>query len=1008
MILLRRFLFPLIILLLGGPLLAQLDTPNHPEIDWYTLETEHFLIHYYDATERTARVGATIAEEIYGPVTDLYEVGFDSKVHLIFKDTDDYSNGAAYYYDNKIVIWAMPLDFELRGSHNWLRDVITHEFTHIVQLNASMKFTRKIPAFYFQVIQPEKEHREDVVYGYPNTVISYPFAGTVIPPWFAEGTAQYNARETPYDYWDSHRDMILRDRVLHNDLLSWDEMSVFGKSGTGNESVYNQGYALVSHLARRYGDHSLKRVTAEMQGPLATSFNKAMKNAVGTPGREIYQSWADSLHHYYRSKTELIRQDTLTTTILSGESTGNFYPRWSPEDSLIAYLSNAGNDYLSQTALYIQDPDTGKPVPISGFVTGSPGWSPDGSMLAYARRSSPDRFGSVYDDLYVYDLQAREEERLTRSMRVKNPDWSPGDSLICYVSSHDGTQNIHIYDFQTDTSRKLTGFSKGEQIFAPRFSSDGSSIVFDINLRLGRDIYTVDVETGEVTPLLDNRWDERNPVLRGDTLYYASDKTGIFNIYRKDLSSGKTVGLTNVPGGAFMPDPSGEGSIAFSLYQNGGYRLALFTPESPVPEQRLRYKDYPATIPESQYALNPQLETDGRKYNSQYSQMFIIPRLLYEYGTIKPGLYFYSTEVLDQMDVLGGASVNRLGDLDLYLAFNYNQLKPTLYADISFLTRNITEKIDLYRTPSGEDYIREDADLRFTLMQTNFGASGKWFRFPWGELEWDIYGRYEQYSTFIKYLLSEERLEAVLGQNYLSKLRYEYYIGRQMHLELGWNPLPERARRLSYIRPTNYLSTSLHYSYERNEFINDFTIGSSGVLQEVYEPNYYHKIEGEIDGAWTLPFWQKSNLSFDMQGGWISDNSVDDFFYLFGGGLPGLKGYPFYSIEGTHLGIGSLQWNIPLLTGVNYRLVQFNFQDIYLSPYLQYGDAWSGGPGEFRGYGNTGAQLRIGGFSFYSYPTAITVDAAYGWDQFTLPDTPGTYGQEWRFYFTLLFEFDQL
>ena len=40
----------------------------------------------------------------------------------------------AYYYDNKIVIWASPLDFELRGSHRWLQNVITHEFAHIISL----------------------------------------------------------------------------------------------------------------------------------------------------------------------------------------------------------------------------------------------------------------------------------------------------------------------------------------------------------------------------------------------------------------------------------------------------------------------------------------------------------------------------------------------------------------------------------------------------------------------------------------------------------------------------------------------------------------------------------------------------------------------------------------------------------------------------------------------------------------------------------------------------------
>ena len=73
----------------------------------------------------------------------------DEMIEKIIKDVDDYSNGSAYFYDNKIIIWAKPLDYDLRGSHRWLQDVITHEYTHIVQLGASMKFSRKSKTFFF-------------------------------------------------------------------------------------------------------------------------------------------------------------------------------------------------------------------------------------------------------------------------------------------------------------------------------------------------------------------------------------------------------------------------------------------------------------------------------------------------------------------------------------------------------------------------------------------------------------------------------------------------------------------------------------------------------------------------------------------------------------------------------------------------------------------------------------------------------------------------------------------
>ena len=77
---------------------------NHPEIEWRTFETENFQIHFYKSTEGTAREGAYVAEKIYPLITNIYDYKPNQKTDIIFLDTDDISNGAAYYYDNKICL----------------------------------------------------------------------------------------------------------------------------------------------------------------------------------------------------------------------------------------------------------------------------------------------------------------------------------------------------------------------------------------------------------------------------------------------------------------------------------------------------------------------------------------------------------------------------------------------------------------------------------------------------------------------------------------------------------------------------------------------------------------------------------------------------------------------------------------------------------------------------------------------------------------------------------------
>ena len=229
--------------LFSGTAFSQFD--SHPEEDWFTIETKHFTVTYHSGAERTAQVIAKIAEEVYGPITDLYRFPLKDKVNFVVNDLSDVANGATDYFGNRIEIFASALDFELRGTHNWLRNVITHEFAHMVQLQASLKFSKNMPAIYLQFIDYENERRPDVLYGYPNAIISYPISGVGVPAWFAEGTAQYQRQQLGYDYWDANRDMILRSYALDNNMLTWNEMGQFSSiTSLKAESIYNSGFAL--------------------------------------------------------------------------------------------------------------------------------------------------------------------------------------------------------------------------------------------------------------------------------------------------------------------------------------------------------------------------------------------------------------------------------------------------------------------------------------------------------------------------------------------------------------------------------------------------------------------------------------------------------------------------------------------------------------------------------------------------------------------------------------------
>ena len=65
----------------AGPAAAQ----NHPELNWRTLETEHFRVLYHDGLEHTARQAAEAAEAAYGPLTRLYGYRPEGPVRVILR-----------------------------------------------------------------------------------------------------------------------------------------------------------------------------------------------------------------------------------------------------------------------------------------------------------------------------------------------------------------------------------------------------------------------------------------------------------------------------------------------------------------------------------------------------------------------------------------------------------------------------------------------------------------------------------------------------------------------------------------------------------------------------------------------------------------------------------------------------------------------------------------------------------------------------------------------------------
>ena len=970
---------------------AQFQSYNHPELEWRTIETEHFFIHYHEGTERSASIVAKIAEDIYQPITSLYDYEPDGKMHFIVRDHDDESNGASYYYDNKVEIWAPAADFLLRGSHNWLRNVVTHEFSHMISLGAARKVIRQIPTIYFQYLGYEKERRPDVLHGYPNTIVSFPLAGTIIPPWFAEGMAQFQRAGLDYDTWDTNRDMILRTAVIEGGLLSLNEMGHFDKNSIGNEQVYNQGYGFILYLVQKYGEETLRDLVRAMKKPLRMDFTGAVREVLHQSEEELYNEWINWLREGYRRSVEVVQQNLVVGEIIENKGTGNFYPMISPDGKRMAAVSNQGMDYMSQLSLWITDLDSGKSQKTVGGVTSSLSWSPEGNQIVYAKKTARTAQGSYYYDLYVYDLKDHEEKRITHSLRARQPDWSrDGRHFICIVEK-DGTSNLMVADATGKNLRKITSFQNGEQIYTPRWFDHDRKIVFALSeTGNGRDIAVIDSSGSDFQYLLRTDHDERDPFpdAEGEVITFACDQTGIFNLYQFKYTSGEITQLTNVPGGAFMPSVSREGRLVYSLLTVDGYKIARIDSLAEIPPQRAVYSSPYDELRKNndstkwnivRYDDREMPDYPSRPYKPIYSKMAFLPRIMVDYPRkIKLGIYFYGSDYLDKISLLGSVAVNGLFDMDIAGNFEYRQFYPTLFLEAYQQTRHTTiEDIDA------------QFKLKYSLMEVDIGA------------DWKISASNTLRTAFIYSRYSYSGSGEFVYQNVFGKFTSTYHRGRVLQFRLTHHSITPTLE--SEIAPKQGRHFTLQIERAWQSYGDSAGVSEKhGTPIDIYSQFGYEQVQ--LDWREYLPsFWRSHSVMFRLRAG-IIDQPVASFYHFFAGGLDGLKGYPYYSLEGRKLLHLGLAYRFPLFRKMELKLWFLHFNQLYFSFYCDAGDTWSqGGINLSRWKKDVGGQLRLRFTTFYTYPMSLFFDAAYGLDRFTHQDQ--LYGREWRTYFGILFGF---
>ena len=269
---------------------------------------------------------------------------------------------------------------------------------------------------------------------------------------------------------------------------------------------------------------------------------------------------------------------------------------WTPDSKRILYRSRryTFNDFTGQLFTVPVEGGMSEEIPLTngGFAS----YSPNGKKLAYNYifrefRAWKRYQGGMADDIRVFDFDTKKSERITNNERQDVfPMWSPDGNTIYYISDRNDVMNLFAYNVNTKEDKQLTSYKE----YDIKFPAIGDRrIVYE----QGGYIYAYDLQNGKeskITIHIDNDQTYSRPVLTdvsgqissvapspggervvvaahgdifslpvnagitynltnssdandmqagwspdGKYISYVSDKDGEFNIYLRDVQTGK-------------------------------------------------------------------------------------------------------------------------------------------------------------------------------------------------------------------------------------------------------------------------------------------------------------------------------------------------------------------------------------------------------------------------------------------------------------------------------------
>jgi len=931
-----------------------------PAFIWTTLETPHFFIHFHQGEQETALRTAVLAEDIHARLAPRIKWTPKDKTHFVLVDAEDEANGSSnpFPYNHVVLYLTPPIGQHGLGTttyDDWLRMLITHEYTHVLQ--------------------------GDMVTGglgwaFQTLFGRYYFPNELQPIWLIEGLAVYE--ETELTQGGRGRspgsDMILRMAVLDERFPTLGSMAAFPDTWPAGEVPYLFGGAFNRYIAEKYGRDKLADIGLVYSGRgfpflVESTANRVLKKEYS----DLWDEWRNELTLRYTRVRDEVRAKGLSVSLdLTSRGYQNSDPAFSPDGARIAYVVENADEF---PGIYLMNADGTNDHKLveNTFSSGASGrsiaWSPDGTRIYYSK-IEVFRNTDYYNDLYYYDLTTNKEVRITEGLRARDPFPSPDGTTLLFVTNRAGRSRIATLALSSDRSgtareidvRYLTGDGPN-QYESPRFSPDGSRISVGVWQPGGfKDIWILDGDGKTVEEVTHDRAIEGSPVWSPDSrvLYFSSDRTGIFNLFAYELQTRKVQQITNVLGGAFTPAVSPDGkALVFSSYSSRGFDLQM-RPTEPVSWKLA--EPYIDTYPTITYDAKP-VETSTRPYNP-------LPTLYPRYW-----LPWFSTDTVDGF--LGGIMTSgqdvvqhhayaftglygpKYHRKEYAFAYAYNGFYPKLYVQAADLNTTYT---DLFTDPIGTASYTErnkiaGISITIPLLKNQIQQS---LTLGYTRKTMSALSPLEPWAGYT----GPVPVEGVLASGNVS-----YQLNTAQQYDLSISPEGGRMIELGY----EGFDKSLGSDYRLSRYTLDW--------HEYVDLPWKHHVIQVRGFAGTSSGEQIPQRAFQLGGDSLVDN-VQDITLGVADQEVYLRGYPANVFRGKKAALAGAEYRFPI-TNLEFGLGSkpFFLRKLHGAVFAEGGAAWDAGFHSSDFKRSVGAELRLDTYVAYYYALTLRLVLSHGLDE---------------------------